>query len=109
MKKAEDVTKRLDKLISLLCAALTGIQLFGYVTGIFPAMQQRSLFLGIILSITLLIHIRNKLSMNIIDLWSIFVLAVTVFASVYVFTNWYGMSFRVIRPNKLDLIVGRCI
>lgn len=106
MKKAEDVTKRLDKLISLLCAALTGIQLFGYVTGIFPAMQQRSLFLGFILSITLLIHIRNKLSMHIIDLWSIFVLAVTVFASVYVFANWYGMSFRVIRPNKLDLIVG---
>lgn len=92
--------------ISLLCVGLTIFQIFGFVTGRFPAMEQRSIFLGMILSITLLIHIRDKWQKGVVDLWSLFLLAGTVFATAYAFLNWNGMAFRVIRPERLDLIVG---
>ena len=59
-----------------------------------------------ILSIILLIHIRSKLERKILDLWSVFLLLGTIFAASYTFINWYEMSFRVIRPEKLDLMVG---
>lgn len=53
-KGIDHVITILGSLISFLCVLLTGIQLISYIFGIFPAMQQRSLFLGFILS---LIHI----------------------------------------------------
>lgn len=105
-KGIDHVITRLGSLISFLCVLLTGIQLISYIFGIFPAMQQRSLFLGFILSIILLIHIRSKLERKILDLWSVFLLLGTIFAASYTFINWYEMSFRVIRPEKLDLMVG---
>ena len=105
-KGIDHVITILDSLISFLCVLLTGIQLISYIFGIFPAMQQRSLFLGFILSIILLIHIRSKLERKILDLWSVFLLLGTIFAASYTFINWYEMSFRVIRPEKLDLMVG---
>ena len=105
-KGIDHVITILDSLISFLCVLLTGIQLISYIFGIFPAMQQRSLFLGFILSIILLIHIRSKLERKILDLWSVFMLLGTIFAASYTFINWYEMSFRVIRPEKLDLMVG---
>lgn len=105
-KGIDHVITILGSLISFLCVLLTGIQLISYIFGIFPAMQQRSLFLGFILSIILLIHIRSKLERKILDLWSVFLLLGTIFAASYTFINWYEMSFRVIRPEKLDLMVG---
>lgn len=105
-KKTNRAITVLDGVISFLCVCLTGIQLANYIFGIFPAMQQRSLFLGFILSIILLIHIRNKIAKGILDLWSIFILLGIFFASVYIFVNWYEMSFRVIRPEKMDLLAG---
>ena len=105
-KGIDHVITILGSLISFLCALLTGIQLISYIFGIFPAMQQRSLVLGFILSIILLIHIRSKLERKILDLWSVFLLLGTIFAASYTFINWYEMSFRVIRPEKLDLMVG---
>ena len=105
-KGIDHVITILGSLISFLCVLLTGIQLISYIFGFFPAMQQRSLFLGFILSIILLIHIRSKLERKILDLWSVFLLLGTIFAASYTFINWYEMSFRVIRPEKLDLMVG---
>ena len=61
---------------------------------------------GIYFIIILLIHIRSKLERKILDLWSVFLLLGTIFAASYTFINWYEMSFRVIRPEKLDLMVG---
>ncbi len=105
-KDTDHIITILDQVTSFLCVLLTGVQLISYVFGIFPAMQHRTLFLGFVLSIILLIHIRNKLKSKILDIWEIFLLFGIIFSSAYIFVNWYEMSFRVIRPEKLDLMVG---
>ena len=80
-KDTDHIITILDQVTSFLCVLLTGVQLISYVFGIFPAMQHRTLFLGFVLSIILLIHIRNKLKSKILDIWEIFLLFGIIFSS----------------------------
>lgn len=105
-KMTEKSYESLNRCIALICMALTVIQLISYGFGLFPPMQQRSLFLGFILTICLLTVIRDKLVRHVLDLLSIVLLVGTVCASAYIFINWHSMSFRVVTPTRLDLIMG---
>ncbi|MDD3253236.1 MAG: TRAP transporter fused permease subunit [Lachnospiraceae bacterium] len=96
----------IDKIIRISCITLTVIQLVSYISGIFPAMQQRSIFLGFILEIALLMMIQEKLKNHVLDLFGIMLLIGSVAATAYVFFNWETMSYRVVSPGRLDLIMG---
>lgn len=96
----------LNKIISCIAVLMTAVQLYTYVIGLMPAMQQRTLFLGFIFTITLLIKIKNKLMKNKIDIWSISLLIASIISCSYVFFNWNEMSLRIVSPTSLDIIMG---
>lgn len=98
--------KFLDKSISIIAILMTIVQLYTYVIGSIPIMQQRTIFLSFIFLLILLLKIRNKLIENKIDLLSIFLLITSFLSNYYIFFNWYELSKRIINPTRLDIIVG---
>lgn len=98
--------KIMDRLISLTSVSLTVVSLIGYGFGMLPAMQQRSLFLGMILSIILLKRIQEKLEEQVMDILSIFMLLAAAAACAYVFVNWKEMPLRLTAPGRLDTAMG---
>ena len=101
--------KLLNKTISVVAITMTILQLYTYIFGLMPAMQQRTLFLGSIFALVLLIKIKNKLKDGILDILSIFILISSVLSCSYIFFNWHILSARIVSPTTLDIIVGMCV
>ena len=101
-----NLIKVVEKTITVVAVLMSICHLITYIFGLMPAMQQRSMFLFFTTTIILLEAILGKLKENKIDLLSIFLLIGSTVACAYVFMNWYDMSFRVISPEKIDIILG---
>ena len=101
-----NLIKVVGKTITVVAVLMSICHLITYIFGLMPAMQQRSMFLFFTTTIILLEAILGKLKENKIDLLSIFLLIGSTVACAYVFMNWYDMSFRVISPEKIDIILG---
>ena len=105
-EKNINLIKMVEKTITAVAILMSICHLITYIFGLMPAMQQRSMFLFFTTTIILLEAILGKLKENKIDLLSIFLLIGSTVACAYVFMNWYDMSFRVISPQKIDIILG---
>lgn len=105
-EKNINLIKMVEKTITTVAILMSICHLITYIFGLMPAMQQRSMFLFFTTTIILLEAILGKLKENKIDLLSIFLLIGSTVACAYVFMNWYDMSFRVISPQKIDIILG---
>ena len=101
--------KILEKSISLIAIFMSIIQLYIYIIGYVPIMQQRALFLSFLFLLILLIKIKNKLLLNKLDLFSIFLLLTSTLSCYYIFFNWYELSKRLVSPTRIDIIVGMII
>ena len=101
--------KLLDRSISIIAILMTLVQLYTYIVGSIPVMQQRTLFLSFIFLLILLLKIKKKLLENKIDMLSIFLLVTSFISCYYIFFNWYELSKRIVDPTRLDIIVGMII
>lgn len=96
----------LDLLISALAVAMTGLCFYTYVFGLLPAMQQRSMFLAFVLSLILLMEIRDKWRQGVLDLLAVVLLCGSLCSCAYLYFNWHGISFRLVSPERLDIALG---
>lgn len=101
--------KILEKSISLIAILMSIVQLYIYIIGHIPVMQQRVLFLSFLFLLILLIKIKDKLVLNKLDLFSIFLLLASVLSCYYIFFNWYELSKRLASPIRADIIIGMVI
>lgn len=99
----------LNMFITAFAVLMTGVQLLTYAAGMLPAMQQRTLFLGFVLSLILLIQIRSQLVCNQLDLWCFFLFVVTLISCGYIFLQWHSISLRLMNPTPADLAAGICL
>lgn len=101
--------KLLNLFITAFAVFMTGVQLLTYAAGMLPAMQQRTLFLGFVLGLILMIQVRSRLVCNQLDLWCLFLFIGTMLSCGYIFLQWNPMALRLMNPTPADLAAGICL
>lgn len=96
----------LRKFISIIAISMSVIHLITYIFGLMPAMQQRSIFLLFTISLVMLRSVAKDLEADRIDVLGLFLLAGNAAACIYIFCYWQVLSFRVVSPRPIDIVMG---